>query len=299
MAIRSPNPSQSRQVLLDLARSKERISVLQEQIASGKRLVRLSDDPAGAALVLDFQHSIDRNKSYVRQIESARSFLRAAEDTLTPVNDQITRLRELGTQALGNSTTAAGRLAASYEVDGILKTFLSTANRQDQGKYIFAGTRTLTQPFSDPATYNGNSSPITLDIAVSATIVTNIPGDQLFFGPGGQGSATDLFQAAHDLWQGMTTDNLAQIQTAMDNLATIQQRINQNLTDLGGRANTLDDLQESLEGFNITLQALQNTYQDLDYPTAITEFTNEQTAQEASLSTLAKISRTNLFDYLG
>lgn len=303
MSLRTPNPFTNRQTLLDLQRIKERMAVLNEQLATGKRIVRLGDDPTAAALIVDFKASIERNRQYQKQIASARSYLQSSETALSSLSDGIARLLELGQQGLSDTTGASGRVRIAQEVDGLRTNFLSIANTQSDGKYLFAGTRTTVVPFSGPSTgpilYAGDGASIDLDVSVGATVSTNLPGDRVFFGPGGQGSATDLFQAVTDLRDGLNTNDRARIQTAYDNLQAIHERLQDLMTELGGRQAALDQLEESLGTFNLSLQAIQNTYESLDYPTAITTYGREETAQQAALSTLAKSNRQNLFDYLG
>ncbi len=303
MSLRTPNPFTNRQTLQDLQRTKERLAILNEQLASGRRIVRLGDDPTGAALIVDFKTSIERNKQYEKQIASARSFLQASETSLGSLSEGIARLLELGQQGLSDTTGASGRPRLAQEVDGLRSNFLALSNSQSQGKYLFAGTRTTTQPFSGPSAgpiaYAGDGAAIDLDVSVGATITTNLAGDRVFFGPGGQGSATDLFQAVTDLRDGLNTNNRALIQSAYDNLQAIHGRVQDLTTELGGRQASLEQLEESLGSFNLSLQSIQNTYEALDYPEAITAYTREDTAQQAALSTLAKSNQQNLFDYLG
>lgn len=304
MSLRTPNPFTNRQTLLDLQRTKERMAVLTEQIASGKRIVRLGDDPTGSALIVDFSTSIERNKQYEKQIASARSFLQSSETTLGSLRDGIVRLLELGQQGLNPNLSAADRARVAPEVDGLRTNFLALANTESQGKYLFAGTRTTTQPFSGPSagpiTYSGDTASIDLDVSVGATVSTNLTGDRVFFGPGGQGSSTDLFQAVTNLRDGLTSNDVALVQSAYDSLLAIHHgRIQDLTTELGGRQASLDQLKESLGSFNLSLQSIQSTYEALDYPEAIMEYTREETAQQAALSTLAKSNQQNLFDYLG
>jgi len=303
MTLRTPNPFTNTQTTLDLQRIKEHLAILQEQIATGKRIVRLGEDPTGAALIVDFRSSIERNKQYVKQADSAASFLQATETSLDGVNTGITRLLELGQQGLSDTTGASGRPRLAQEVDGIRTNLLSLANTQQQGKYLFAGTRTTTQPFSGPAagpiTYAGDSNSIVLDVGVSATVATNVSGDTAFYGPGGQGSASDIFQAVTDLRDGLNTNNVALIQTAYNNLQTIHSRLQDTLTDLGGRQAALDQLKETVGGFNTSLQSIQDTYEAVDYPQAITDYQKAGISQQAALSVLGKSNAQNLFDYIG
>ena len=193
----------------------------------------------------------------------------------------------------------------AQEVDSIRTNLLALANTQSQGKYIFAGTQTQTIPFVDttppagPVVYAGDSGLIKLGVSATATVASNIPGNTVFFGAAGQGSTTDIFKAVTDLRDGMSTNNTALIQTASDNLKNILANLNQMQADLGGRQAGLADLQTTLSGFNVTLQGLQGNQQNTDYAKTVTDYTSDQTIQSATLSTLAKSNKQNLFDYLG
>ncbi len=311
MTFRTPNPATNVRTMLDLRRVKEHLSLLQEQIATGKRIIRPGDDPTGAALIVDFRSSIEQNKQYVKQAESAASFLQSTETALLDgVNTEIIRLMELGSQALGNSTGAAGRAALAPEVDGIRTNLISLANTQQQGKYLFAGSATTTVPFTASATgatYNGNNDTISLDVSVSAAVGTNLPGDTVFFGQSaalpptataGPGSGGDLFTQVTALRDALTANNVPGIQAAFDNLKSIYSRMQSSITELGGRQASLDQLKEMVADFNTSLQGIQNSYESVDLPQAITDYEREDITQQATLSILGRSNQQNLFNYL-
>ena len=305
MSFRTPSTTLNRQALLDLERTKYRLALNQERLSSGKRITRPGDDPTGTALVLDFGNSISANEQFLRQSDSALSFLKASEAIIDTTGNQVVRLMELAQQGLGTLIGASGRNAISYEVDAIRTNLVGLANTREQGKYLFAGAQTQTQPFTDtappagPITYAGDAGSISLEVTAGTTVSTNVPGSTAFFGAGGQGSTTDVFQAVTDLRNGLATNNTALIQTAYDNLKLIQGNLNQVQTDLGGRQAGILTLKETISGLNVTLQGLQNVIQDTDYAKSATEFTSDQTVQTATLSTMAKANQQNLFDYLG
>jgi flagellin-like hook-associated protein FlgL len=141
-------------------------------------------------------------------------------------------------------------------------------------------------------------------------VKTNIPGDTLFFGQSaalpatataGPDSDGDLFKQVTDFRKALSAVPYvyADVQHAIKNLETIYSRVLGTFTDLGGRQNSLDQLKSTLGDFNIGLQSIQETYEAVDYPQAITEYEREGTAQQVSLSILAKSNAQNLFDYLG
>ena len=303
MSIRMPLSIQTRQMLLGLQRTQDRLAQNTQRISTGQRITNPGDDPAGAAIILDLGTSIGSATQFQQQINSSLSFLQGAETALTSVNDSVTELLQLGQQGLSDLTGTSGRAALAANVDGIRTNLASLANTQMQGKYLFGGTMTTTQPFTlgaaGTATYNGNSSTINLDVSTSETVATNLPGDQVFFGSGGAGSSTDLFQAVTDLRDGLNADNTAQIQSAYDRIKTILPTITQSLTEIGGRTSRLQDLQTILSAQKLSLQDMQNTLQDTNYPATLSEFTSDQTVQTATLNALGKTNQPNLFDYLG
>jgi flagellar hook-associated protein 3 FlgL len=312
-----PNPYRTYQSLLDFQRSKERLSVLSEQITRDKRITRISDDPTGAALIMDFETSIERNRMYVKQGESAASFLKGTESALNSIEIQIDRLLELGQQGLSDITGPRGREAQAAEVDGIFTILLDVSNTKEQGKYIFSGTKTQTLPFTAPglpatippggtgfgATYAGNDGLIDLDISPVTSVTTNLTGEWVFQGDissgGGPGTNQDLFAAVRKLSDGMKLDDRAMIEDAYNEIREIKNRINVCLTNGGARVLSLENTAYNLEDFNEALQSIQNTYEAVDYPWTITQFAAEQSAQQASLSIIAKMGRNTLFDYIG
>lgn len=309
MTLRTPSTTQTRQSLLDLSRTMERLSQNAMRISSGHRLTSPGDDPSAAAAILDLGNSIQSNTQFVKQADTAMGFLTSTEDVVASAINNVERLQELAVQAQGASITPAARAAGATEVDSIRTNLLGLANTQLQGKYIFAGT--LTQgtaahplPFEDaappagPINYWGNASSITLSVTNTTTVSTNIPGDSAFFGAGGQGSATDLFKAVTDLRDAMNTNNVALLATATTNLQSSLDNLVKVRTELGGRQAGLIDLKDTLTGFNVTLQGLQNNKQDTDYAQAATEYSSDQIIQTATLNVLGKNNRTNLFDYL-
>jgi len=301
MSIRMPSSSQTRQTLLDLERTNERLAKNQTRIATGSRLTGPGDDPAAAASILNFGNSIQANTQYIQQAGTAGSFLSASEDAVAAAIQDNMRLQELSVNGGPDSVT---------EIDSIRAHLVSLANTQVQGKYLFAGTQTLGTaahplPFDDPTpttgpiAYWGDTGSINLNVNSTTAVSTNLPGSTVFFGSGGQGSSTDIFQAITDLRTGLSTNNAALVQTASTNLSTVLDSLNQAQAELGGRQAGLLNLQDTLSGFNVTLKGMQDTLQATDYPTAATEYSQDQTIQSVTLSALAKVNKTNLFDFLG
>lgn len=308
MTMRVPNLMNNAQTMLDLQRVKQQYSQTVQQLTTGKAFVNLGDDPTASAQIMNYKDSIDQNSQFISQADWATSQLQSTSTVLTTISGDINRVMDLAQMGLDPSVNATGRAAEASEVDSLRTALISVGNTQTQGKYIFAGTKTTTVPFVDnvPAapplpqsvTYNGNSGTTSLNLGVSASVVTNVPGDALFFGPGGQGSATDLLAQVTAIRDALTSNNTVALQTAYTNLQAISTRVEVVATDLGGRENGITAIQNGLSDFNANLSAQQSQIESVDYPTAITQLNQQSTAQQASLSAMSKSNQRTLFDYL-
>ena len=293
MSFRTSTATQQRQSLQDLQATQERMALNNARITSGSRIGSPGEDPNGAALILDFGNSIQANTQYLKQIDSASAFLTSTEDAVNGAVQAVMRLQELA---------VSGSSASVPEVNSILQNLVALANTQSQGKYLFAGTMTDAKPFPDASTYAyaGNQQGINLGVASGTEVSTNLTGDDVFQGVNYKapaGVSANLFTVASALvtdlgGSGATALTKAGLDAALANL-------NDMLAKLGGRQAGLQSLQTSLGNFNASLQALQTAQESTDYPTAITEYSNDQTIQSATLSVMAKANKVNLFDYLG
>jgi flagellar hook-associated protein 3 FlgL len=304
MTMRVPNLMNNAQSMLDLQRIKQQFSVTVQQLTTGKSIINLGDDPTGSSQIMSYQASVDLNTQYISMADAASGQMQNTSTVLTSMTSDLNRVMDLAQSGL--STTTGGQAAEASEVDSLRTGLIALGNTQIAGTYLFAGTKTTTQPFVDnPATtpqsvtYNGNSGLTRLNVGVSTTVTTNIPGDSLYFGPGGQGSATDMLAQVTAVRDALTSGDTAALKTAYTNLQAISTRLGVATTDMGGRENGVTALQTGLSAFNATLQAQQTTLQSVDYPTAITQLNAENLAQQASLSAMAKANTKSLFDYIG
>jgi flagellar hook-associated protein 3 FlgL len=311
MAMRVPSLMNNAQSLLDLQRIKQAYADTSQQLTTGQAAPNLGDDPSGTSLVLNYQASISLNTQYMGQADTATSQLQSSSTILSSLGTNLNRLLELGQEGLAGTATASSRTAIGSEVDSLRNDLISLGNTQASGKYLFAGTMTTTKPFAnapgdytttpptpDSVTYNGDSGIIKLDLGTTTSVATNIPGNTLFFGPGGQGSATDLLAQTTALRDALNSNDPVALQAAYNNLKTINDRINVSVADLGGRANGVAQLKSGLSAFNSNLTTIQSTVASVDYATAITQLNQESIAQQATLSVMAKANQKSLFDYI-
>ena len=164
-----------------------------ERLASNQRLLKPSDDPAGASQAIIYQNSLAKMEQY----ETARKY---AHDTLGQQDNVLNSIGSLLTKNLSEKIVAGGngaysdedRAALAKELEGIRNNLLDLANtRSSNGRYIFAGYNTGSEPFAKDGSYQGGTTPIVQKVADSTDMQVSHTGNDVFL----SGTEHDLFAA--------------------------------------------------------------------------------------------------------
>ena len=122
-----------------LANQTAQLAHLQEMAASGLRVVRASDAPTDASNILDLRSQSSSLQAYMQNIDSTSDDLQVATSAMQSISTDLSRVRELVTQASSGTYTAQDRLPIAGEINSLLEEILSTANTDHLGQYVFAG----------------------------------------------------------------------------------------------------------------------------------------------------------------
>ncbi|WP_430735201.1 flagellin [Halodesulfovibrio aestuarii] len=112
---------------------------LGEQAASQKRINRPSDDPSGAALVLDLQSHINSLAQYNENITSAKGWLDTANEQMGTISKTIIRMQELAEQGATGTVTTKQRDLIATELRELQVQLVGLTNGDYAGNSLFAG----------------------------------------------------------------------------------------------------------------------------------------------------------------
>ncbi len=165
-----------------------KLAKLQEQISTGVRIVNPSDDPAGAARVLELEQAIKLHEQYQTNILHADQRLSLQDSTLQGAENLVQRVRELAINANNASLDQVSRDAIADELDQRREELLSLANTVDSnGDFLFAGFQNQQRPFTfertgsvDHAVFNGDQGQRWVQISPSRRINTDTSGRGIF-----------------------------------------------------------------------------------------------------------------------
>ncbi len=159
----------------------------QEQTATGRRILRPSDDAAGTSIAMSLRRQIGNLESFVAATSSARPQVDQAASRLEEGSGLITEARELIIQGMNGSLADDDREQIATQLELLNDQILDVANSQSGDRYLFAGTNTSTRPFevTDVAgqrrvVYRGNKDGQRILIGREATLQVSASGGDLF-----------------------------------------------------------------------------------------------------------------------
>lgn len=283
------------------------LAKVQQQMATGNRILTASDDPVGSARLLSLNEELDRYDQYQRNIDLANGRLNVEETALKDAGEIFQRARELTIQAGNDTLNDSDRKNIAKEIRQLQEQLVSLANTQDgNGEYVFSGFKSDTQPFTldkttQVVTYAGDQGQRLIQAGPSLDIPVGDSG-QAVFQMDPSDASKGMFATLHDLATALEKKSGQELHDAMTaGLVKVDQGLEQ-LTDaraqVGARLNALD-AQESANGdFTVHLQQTMSDIGDLDYADAATRLSQETLILQAAQQSFLRIQDLSLFNYL-
>ncbi len=274
-----------------------RLAQYQEQMSSGKRINRVSDDPVVAKIALGYRQGAFESGKYLDNVNKATSFMTATDSTLGEMSQILDQVKQLGVQGANGSQDATSRRALAQSIDSYLDRTVDLANTVHDGRYLFSGTATLQKPFARNAAgtgvdYSGNLDTFDVSIGPGAQATVNQNGNELFKGQ------TDIFKTLTDLRDALTQNDTAAISGSLAGVDAAAERVNDLHGAMGGRMQRLDLARNQLERTKSYLEELTSQVEDVDLADTYSKFNLANTALQAGLRAGASVLQTSLVDFL-
>lgn len=137
--------------LRNLGTRQTNLSNLQENLTSGKRVVRASDDPVSAAQAERAINRLARIQTEQRALETQRNAIAQAESALGDAVDLVQNFRELVVNAGSAALTPNDRNTIANQLQGLREQLLEVANRKDtNGIPLLSALGSALAPFLGP-----------------------------------------------------------------------------------------------------------------------------------------------------
>jgi flagellar hook-associated protein 3 FlgL len=281
----------------DINNARQKIVELQTQVATEKRVSKPSDDPQAMSSIMRLKKMLASNEQYTKNTNNAVTMMETTSSTLDSFANILGDVKSLAVRASSRATGSDEMKTYVISINQYLDEALNLANTQYNGKYLFAGTNSLQQPFTLAAdrssvstNANGITGSISLPIADGLSQVTNLDGQQAL-----QGSTIfNLLISIRDSLSGGSAPSAANTQALDDAYSYITGQSSK----AGMIVSQLTNNQTSLATQNTQLMSMISDQEDTDVATAITKEQSAETNLEAALQITAQTLPKSLLTYL-
>jgi flagellar hook-associated protein 3 FlgL len=280
--------------LKQISNSYNKLETLQNQLSTGKKITRPSDDPVVATKGIAYRSNLSEVNQYKRNLTEAQSWFDSSESGLEQVNSILQRTKELVVQGLNGTNESDDRQAIAREIEQLKLDYMQVGNTQVAGNYIFNGVNVGTAPISENASgmieSNINLDPFSVEVSKGIQLRVNIHPENIF----GQG-AFDLMNNVQTAFEQNDVNSLKDLSTQVDTqLSTLLAE----RSELGARSNRLELIENRLDSQEITATKMLSNNEDADIEKVITDLTVQESVHRAALGVGAQIIQPTLLDFL-
>lgn len=285
----------SSSMLRNLSNSYEKMGKYQDQLATGKKINRPSDDPVVAMKGIQYRTNLAEVEQFKRNFSEAYNWIENSDSALDKATSVLQRIRELTVQASNGTYEKSQRESISAEIGQLKEHLESIANTKVGNKYIFNGTDTTSQPVSG-GTVSSNSSPVEIELSKGVKVKVNVTPSDVFTRSAvpGEGLFTDLENLINDL-SSETGDGIGDY---LGHLDTHTNKVVSARAELGARINRMEMMEARIDEQEVIANRMLSDNEDADIERVITDLKTQESVHRAALSVGSRIIQPTLMDFL-
>lgn len=275
-------------------------SRISQQMSTGRNILVPSDDPVTNVRISRLTREESIVGQYRENIASVKIRLTKNETYMTGMVGDLGAAHDLLVWAADGSNTPDDLKSMVGSLEALRDSILYNANTRDQeGKYIFAGTAVTTKPIEfDGTNYsfagNTDEQKVVVGNGITQTVNVDVSGVETVLNDLNtaiealRNTTTD---SSHDPLKSVLSNTMASVESAQEALAA-------KIAKFGGAQNVLTTLDGNHANVSLSNKTAMNDLAQLDYGVASTELAGYNMALQASYQSYSKISNLSLFNVL-
>ncbi|MFY4775079.1 flagellar hook-associated protein FlgL [Metabacillus sp. RGM 3146] len=281
--------------LSNLSKSYGSMDKLQNQLSTGKKISRPSDDPVVAMKGMFYRTNLTEVEQFKRNLSESYTWMDNSESGIEQGTQVIQRFRELMVQAKNGSNSADDLKAIGTEMEQLREDLQGVANTQVAGKYIFNGTKTDTPPIAADGTVKFNTDSFNIEVSKGVQLKSNVDGVNAF---GGLVNGQDLFKTIGDIINSVNSNSMGSSDQQLADLDKHFDNMSAERSELGARYNRLELIDDRVNQQEVVANRILSDNEDADIEQVITDLKMQESVNRAALSVSARIIQPSLMDFL-
>lgn len=270
---------------------------LMTQNATGKKLLKPSDDAAASAQVAQLNRADADADVYKSNLSLAKSVLQQVDSTLGSIGSQLQTAVELATKAANGTLNDYDRSVIGDQLSAVRDQLVSLGNTRDiRGQPLFGtvdGTDAV-QANNGSYTY-ADSKTSAVPIDRDQTVEITVGAERVF-----KSGSNDAFAVLSNLITALKTPGgtSPDIRNAIDQLNSANDNVGAVQASIGARETRVELQQTMLNTASTDRAALRSNVEDADIASNIAQLQQTMTVLQATQASFTKLSGLSLFDYL-
>lgn len=281
------------------------IEQVTEQIASGSRIQRPSDDPISSVRVSRLAREDATLTQYQSNISALGTRLNYNESTLQNMTQSMLQARDMLVWAANGSNQTSDLNAMAGALGALRDAIFFSCNTKDhEGRYLFSGTATSTPSMDYDSTaavgsrynFTGNSNLQYVVVGNGVTQAANIQVSEM-------APLLNALDTAIAAIQSPTADannpaTQTDITTGLDAVDTAIDTFSSRIAELGDAQNVIQTLNNAHTNMSLSNKQASSILNDLDYGEASVRLNGYTAALQATQKSYIKVNGLTLFNLL-
>lgn len=268
----------------------------QQELATGQRISKPSDDPVGVGYQMRYDTDLARSDEFMTNAQTGTEILKTMDSLLQQASDVLKRARTLALQASNGTYDAQQRSTISAEIKQLKEQMVTVGNSTYNGRYLFNGQKTDEAPYTSTGAAGEPTDPglFYLNVSPAVKVPVSITGEIVF----GQAGTDNTFKVLDDLAAALDNNDTTGISASLTKIDTAADRLSVSWAEIGARMNRFELMENRISGEQVSLKEQRSNVADVDFATAITDLKTKENVLQAALSTGARVMQTSLLDFL-
>ena len=275
----------------------------QSELATGRKILRPSDDPGGARRAMSLRASMESRQQELRNASDAEGWLNNTDGQLQSGLSRLQRIRDLTVNA-ASPQDAGQRVAIASEVRAIAEELVGIANTRHMGRPLFGGFSAddavsvqagppLVVGFDPPA---GQADEVKRRISDTEQARVNVTAAEWLGATGVEGE--DLISFLHGLAEDIEAGDQEAVSGRLEGLDRARSTMSASLADIGAAGNRVASAKARAEDSLLTMRTELSNVQDVDVAQGMMELQIQEIGYQATLHALSQALPPSLVSFL-
>ncbi|WP_430482845.1 flagellar hook-associated protein FlgL [Rossellomorea marisflavi] len=286
----------------NLSSSYSRMGQLQDQLSTGKKITRPSDDPVVAMKGMFYRSNVSGVEQYKRNLSELYLWMDNSEAGLEQGNQGLQRVRELLLQGKNGTLSEDDKKAVAAEIGQIKQDMITIAETKVGSRYIYHGTDVNHSPIKDKAPADGSAPQVAdnlgnatigdyiVEVSPGVTLKANVTPGKVF--------NQEMFDTLHSIQKSFEMGDSADLDGMLNKLDGVIEKLSSERSDLGARYNRLEMVDDRLSQQETMAKRIMSDNEDAEIERVITDLKSQESVHRAALSVGARIMQPTLMDFL-